>query len=107
MLEVLADGGLPRKWWGEAALTVTFVANCSPARGDMATPHEHFFGTKPEMEHLCAFGCGAWVHVPRHVRRKMGNKSQQGAFLRYCENTMGVKILLNDKIALSRDFRLH
>jgi len=78
---VLADSNLPRKRWGEAALAVTYVANRTPSRGETKTPHELFFGKKPDVGHLRAFGCRVWAHVPHQVRRKMGDRAKPGTFM--------------------------
>ena len=104
---VLADSNLPRKWWGEAALTVTYVANRTPTRGETATPYELFFGEKPDVGHLRAFGCRVWAHVPHQVRREMGDKAKMGTFMGYGEDTKGYKVLLNGRIVLSRDVRFN
>jgi len=104
---VLADSNLPRKWWGEAALTVTYVANRTPSRSETATPYELFFDKKPEFGHLRAFGCRVWAHVPHQVRRKMGDKAKVGTFMGYGEDTKGYKVLLNGRIVLSRDVRFN
>ena len=104
---VLADSNLPRKWWGEAALAVTYVANRTPSRGETKTPHELFFGKKPDVGHLRAFGCRVWAHVPHQVRRKMGDKAKPGTFMGYADDTKGDKVLINGRITLSRDVRFN
>jgi len=102
---VLADSNLPRKWWGEAALTVTYVANRTSSRGKSATPYELFFSKKPDVGRLCAFGCHVWAHVPHQVRRMMGEKAEVDRFMGYGEDTKGCKVLLNGRFVLSRDVR--
>jgi len=99
---VLADSNLPRKWWGEAALAVTYVANRTPSRGKTKTPHELFFVKKPDVGHLRAFGCRVWAHVPHQVRRKMGDKAKPGTFMGYAEDTKGYKVLINGRITSRR-----
>jgi len=74
-------------------------------RGETATPYELFFGKKPDVRHLRAFGCRVWAHVPHQVRRKMGDKAKVGTFMGYGEDTKGYKVLLNGRIVLSRDVR--
>jgi len=104
---VLADSNLRRKWLGEAALAVTYVANRTPSRGETKTPHELFFGKKPDVGHLLAFGCRVWAHVPHQFRRKMGDKAKPGTFMSYAEDTKGYRVLINGRITLSRDVRFN
>ena len=38
------------------------ILNCAPRKGfDWKTPYELVFGRKPEVSHICIFGCRAWV----------------------------------------------
>ena len=89
MTAVLAGSDLPPKWWREAALTVTYVANRTLTRGETATPYELFFGKKPDFGHLRACGCRVWARVPRYVRQNMSDQAKMGTFMGYGEDTEG------------------
>src|SRR6185436_3294914 len=59
---------------------------------------------KPDINHLCVFGCDAYVHI--HDRKKMDPKSVPGIFIGYDlikENGYRVYDVENNKIIVSRD----
>lgn len=84
---------------------MTYVAIRTPSRGETAIPHELVFGKVPDVRHLRYFGCRVWAHVPRQVRRKMGDKAKMGTFMGYDEDTKGYKVLLGGRVILTRDVR--
>jgi hypothetical protein len=61
--------GLPDSFWGEAAQAFVHVTNRFPTApvGDK-TPHELWYGTKPDVSHLRVWGCRAYVHIQRDQR---------------------------------------
>lgn len=49
---------LPIKFWGECILTATYLINKIPTQVLKGkSPHEMFFGTKPQYDQLHVFGC--------------------------------------------------
>jgi hypothetical protein len=41
---------------------------------------------------LCFFGCVAFIHVPKEVRRKLDSKGVKCIFISYCEEIGGYKL---------------
>jgi hypothetical protein len=48
---------LAKKYWAEAFATTVLVCNVSPPQKQSETPHELFFGSKPNVEHPWTSGC--------------------------------------------------
>jgi hypothetical protein len=66
---MLADSGLPQKFWAEALSTAVYLKNRSPTKSlPETTPFEVWSGEKPDVSHLRVFGCNAYSHVPRDER---------------------------------------
>jgi len=105
VLALLADSGLPPKYWAEAAVTISYLGNRVPHRGRDETPYEAFYGTKPDVSHLRVFGCKAWVYTPGAIRRKLMPRAVAGTFLGYGLGQKGWRVLVGDKVEVSRDVR--
>ena len=69
VVSLLVQSGLSDQWWGEAALAFVYTTNRFPTAplGDR-TPYELWYSTKPDVYHLRAWGCKAYVHVQRDQR---------------------------------------
>jgi hypothetical protein len=66
----LLESGLARQYWGAAAINFTYTRNMlSTTAHPETTPYQMFLGRKPDVSHLRAFGCVAWVHIPKETRR--------------------------------------
>ena len=101
---MLAASGLPKSTWAEAVTTASYLRNRSPVSGRHKTPHELFFGTKPDVSHLRVFGARAYALTPKALRTKLENTSEPGHFIGYPAGTKGYKILLDSgRIITSRD----
>jgi hypothetical protein len=70
-------------WWGEAVLTVNYALNRVAPRNQEETPYEGWKGRKPNLSHLCTWGCLAKVHVSPPKKRKLGPKTVDCVFLGY------------------------
>jgi hypothetical protein len=62
-----------------------------PANGSTKTPHEIFYGTKPDVGTIRTFGCMAYAKWPEKLRRKLVSKMVKCRYLRsakqmYCTN---------------------
>jgi transposase InsO family protein len=68
---MLTDAQLPDELWAEAAVTANFIRVRSPVSGKDRTPWELFYGSKPDVSMMRAFGTKAYVHVPRAKRHKL------------------------------------
>jgi hypothetical protein len=61
---------LPMTFWGAAVCNFTYTRNMLPTvTSPTISPHESFFGTKPDVGHLRSFGCVAYVHIPKERRK--------------------------------------
>ena len=62
------DACLPQNWWEFAVDCTTHVYNCTPIQHhDWKMPFENLKCTKPDVTHLCVFGCGAYVFLLEEV----------------------------------------
>jgi hypothetical protein len=71
------------------------------------TLEEDFFGKKPEVGHLCIFGCITYSYVPSEKRKKLEPKTERGIFVGYNETSKYFRIYLPSlrKTVLRRDVR--
>ncbi len=69
------------------------------------TPYEAYHHIKPNIAHLRAFGCKAFVHIPAAKRTKFGAKSLECVHLGYSENKKAYILLHRptNRIIESRD----
>jgi len=80
-------------FWAEAANTAVYLKNRSPTTAlDVITPYECLSNRKPDVAHLQAFGCIAFVHVPSDQRKKLDRKSRKVIFVGYPDGTKGYKL---------------
>jgi len=63
MRSVLKGAGLPKNLWAEAVIAACYIKNRLTS-SSKPTPHEFWFGTKPDVSGLRIYGCTAFVHVP-------------------------------------------
>lgn len=101
---ILTDSQLPDELWAEAAVTANFIKVRSPVSGFDKTPWELFYGSKPDVSMMRAFGTKVYVHVPREKRHKLQSVSVRGIMVGYQPHSKGYRILLDDMtIITSRD----
>lgn len=75
---------LPKSFWGEAVSTVVFILNRCPTKSlKNATPEEAWLGVKPDVSHFRIFGSLCFRHLPKQVRKKLDDRSEQMIFLGY------------------------
>ena len=103
---MLADSGLSRKYWGDAALYACDQLNSLLGRGSSVVPHEALLRRRPDLSQFRIFGCRAWVHAPdKPGRKKLDARASRGRFLGF-EQPMGsgvYRVLLdNGRITNSR-----
>ena len=82
------DACLPESWWEFTCLHAVFIYNRTPVRRlNWKTPMEVLKGTKPDVSKLRVLGCGAYVFIPKDVRKsKLSPKSELMIFLGYKES---------------------
>ena len=90
---MLADSGLPQRFWAEALSTAVYLRNRSPTKSlPETTPFEVWSGEKPDVSHLRVFGCNAYSHVPRDERGKLDSKTRKCWMLGYGSTTKGYRL---------------
>ncbi|KAF9456395.1 hypothetical protein BDZ94DRAFT_1144613, partial [Collybia nuda] len=63
---MLADSGLPKSLWAEAAATACYVRNFVPSSCHPGViPAEAWTGKQQDVSHLRPFGCTAFAKVPK------------------------------------------
>jgi hypothetical protein len=103
---LLADAGLPMSFWGDAVLTVQYLRNRLPTSTLPAniTPFECMELIKPDLSHLCVWGCQCFVQLPKELRTKGGPRMFEAIFVGYKEGTVGWRVWsLTGKYSLSCD----
>ena len=66
VLSMLSNAGLTQGFWTEVMVMVVHLINRSPnSTLDGGFLEEAWTRKKPSYDHLCVFGCEAYVHVPR------------------------------------------
>ena len=103
---MLFDAELAKPYWAEAVATDVYLGNRSPNSsigGRM--PEELWTGETPKLSHLKVFGCVAYVHVPKELRRKLDPSGEKLLFVGYCESSKGYRLIdpKTYKITKSRD----
>jgi hypothetical protein len=81
---ILFDKSLNARLWAEVANTVIYLKNCSPTTSPGGrTPYEAWHGCLPNVAHLRALECVAFVHTPKEKRKKLDLHSRKCIFLGY------------------------
>jgi len=107
---MLIDSKLPHKFWAEALSTATYLRNRSPTKAiGRMTPHEAWTKEKPQVEHLCVFGCDTYAHVPKDERQKLDSKMRKCVLLGYGQETKGYWLYDPNKgrVFYSRDVKFN
>ena len=75
---------LPHTFWKEAAVTANYLRNflLTGVNGDKL-PEEAWTGHKPDIWHLCTFGCLVYVYIPCETWVKLNQVSFQNIFVGY------------------------
>ncbi|CAB3979798.1 Retrovirus-related Pol poly from transposon TNT 1-94 [Paramuricea clavata] len=79
---------MPSEFWDEAVSTATYVQNRSPTTSLKGIiPFECLYNRKPDVSNLRVFGCIAFAHIPKHMRKKLEEISRKCVFVGYPEGT--------------------
>ena len=85
---MITAAGLPKSYWAAAVRTAVYLRNRLPTSAVQGmTPHEAFFGVKPEVSDLRRFGCHAFVRVPTPNRGKLDERARSCVFVGYCSES--------------------
>jgi len=104
---MMEDAGLPKAVWAEAVTTANYTSNRIPRVGETTTPYERFFGNKPAVADLRAFGCRAVVLALKKGRRKLDPRGQSGVFVGYSQSSKAWRVQVGAKVMESRNVRFN
>mgnify|MGYP000235154520 CR=1 FL=1 len=81
---------MPKFYWAEAVRTTVYLQNLASANGGVS-PHELYFGKKPNLAHLTVFDSISYVHLLKEKRRKLEAKSEKCILVGYSDEKKGYK----------------
>lgn len=103
---MLAESGLPKSLWAEAADTANFTFNRLVNRNTKKSPYETIFKKKPRDVKFYEFGTDAYVMVPYEKRRKLDDKALKMKFVGYDESSKGYRLVdQHYKVHVSREVK--
>lgn len=109
--KLLAQAGLPDKYWQDAAKFSIEIQNAMPVKSNGWISPNAAWGSKGDktIQRVRTFGCEAWYVVPKSHRRKGDQKARKGVYLGTSDKHNGWKILDLEtrKIVNSRDVYFH
>ena len=94
VVAMLYEAGLPLSFWGEALSSFIHVWNMvSTSALSGMTPHEAFYGRKPNVSRLRVWGCVAYVLIQKDKRPygSLGPHMEKCIFIGYPEGYKGWK----------------
>ena len=66
---------MAKSYWAEVAHTAVYLMNrCRTSGVHEVTPHEKYYGRKPDLSHTRIFGAIAYVHIPDQKWQKLHPK---------------------------------
>ncbi|KAG9446485.1 hypothetical protein H6P81_012613 [Aristolochia fimbriata] len=85
--------GLPLHLWGATVDTAVYLINRSPSSAlDGRIPEDVWAGKNVDYSFLKIFGCIAYAHIDREVRKKLDPKSTKCVFLGYGGDEYGYRL---------------
>lgn len=81
------DAGLGGEYWDFAAETSCYQLNRGPMKGKPMSAWEAWFGTRPSVHKMRAFGAPAYVYIPKVKRTKHSKRPWKGIFVGYSTKT--------------------
>ena len=73
---MLEEKHMPKLYWAEVVRTTVYLQNQASSNAGMS-PHELYFGKKPNFAHLGVFSSIAYVHLLKEKRRKLDAKVEK------------------------------
>ena len=84
---MLLEANCQEYLWAEAINTASYVKNRLPHKAlPGVTPNELWFGSKPDLSNLKAFGCRAFSDVPQQFRKKTQCKAREFMYVGYFDD---------------------
>lgn len=102
----LKESGLPSFLWGEAVRHSIYVLNRLPTSALKGkTPHEAWYGEKPDLSFIRIFGCTAIMKVPAVKTKKLDDRGKIVVYLGKEPGTKGSRLYdpTTGKVHVSRD----
>lgn len=85
---MLEHASLPRRFWAEAVVHAARIRNSFFCPRDQSRSSlEIMSGVKPDVRYFRTFGCLAWHHIPKELRKKLDAKSELGVVIGCMENS--------------------
>ena len=101
---LLEAAHLPLSLWPLAAYAAVYCRNRSPTTAlCRQTPFEAWFRVKPRYLHLRRFGCPAYIHIPKHDRKKLDPKATRLIFVGYDLDSTAYLLWDGKAVVRSRD----
>ena len=81
---MIYSSNLPNILWAEAISTAAYTMNRVTNREETSvTPHEMWFGKKPDISHMRVFGCRSYGKTPDSLRTKLAPQAEKYIFVGY------------------------
>lgn len=102
---LLAESGLPKSLWAEAAATIIYTQNLLPSiRHPDLVPEEKWLGKRQDVGHLCSFGCIGYARVPKKlIRSKLDSRSVKYVMVGYSSHGYRLYDRVNRLIVTSQN----
>jgi len=93
IVSMLQQANMPLSFSGEALSAFVHTRNMAPTSANAgATPYQLFYRKKPDVSHLRAWGCTAYVHVQKNKRTSsLGPHMEKAIFIGYPQGFKGWK----------------
>jgi len=104
-LSQLPHATMPRCFGADSLATACYVRNRLPVCPLNVSPHEKWFGKKPNVKHIRVFGCVAYALKPSVEQKKVTAKSEKMRFIGYPFGTKGYRLFDEKKhrVVVRRD----
>jgi hypothetical protein len=104
---LLINSNLPKKLWGEAILSATYLYNRTPSSTiKYKTPFELVYKEQPNLEHIKIWGSLVLNKKPNQFISKLDAKSYSYYLIGYNSNQYKLFNPLTNKIVYSRDYKV-
>ena len=100
---MLLEAGLPQEFWGEAVTAAVQLLNVSPSSHSDKTPWELFYGRRPDVSRVKAFGSQCYMHIPKEKRNKLDNRAAAGVLLGTNIRAKTYRVYSDGRVTTHRD----
>jgi len=103
---MMKERHLSNEYWGDAVACSVFILNRSLSKSVMNHVPQEAWDRKPcNVSCFRIFGCVAYAHVPKEMRRKLDDRSEKCIFVGYSEESRAYRLYnpISKKYVISRD----